>query len=299
MANVLTLRNLRKITGSYEINNAAAYVTITTAQNEVQIIDFEDILAICNNTVFYYANSALNEVASIEEDNGMRKYTLVDGTVVIPFMRSAVGTTFIKNAQPEIVEEQQETEVEAESDDVEAEEDEIEEAAPVAKAVSGRRGRKPKAEPVVEESVASEEVEEDEDDELELDDEDDEVVEESVDDSEDLDENADDEEDEDDELELDEDEEDEEEELPVKKPTRNTKSAPVEEDDEDEDDELELDDEDDSDDFDFEEESDDSEEDDVEADEPDDEDNELEFDESDEEDKDEIVEDDDDDDFDI
>ena len=79
MANVLTLRNLRKITGAFEINDDAQCVVVNTAQGEVQVIDFANILAICNNTVFYYTSSALSAINSIEVENGMRKYTLVDG----------------------------------------------------------------------------------------------------------------------------------------------------------------------------------------------------------------------------
>jgi hypothetical protein len=266
MANILTLRNLRKITGAFEINDDAQCVVVNTAQGEVQVIDFANILAICNNTVFYYTSSALSAINSIEVENGMRKYTLVDGTTVIPFDATAVGTTFIKDAC-QTAEEPATAEEEPESG-AEAEEEEIDDT-PVAKAVSGRRGRKPKAEHVVEEPVPAEE---NEDDELELNDEDDEDEIESNDEVESDEGDAADEieSDDDDELELDEDDEDEEEELPAKKqPARKTKSAPAEEED---DDELELD-EDSDDGFEFEDESDDNEDEEEEAVEEDDDDN--------------------------
>lgn len=279
MTNILTLRNLRKITGVFEINDDAQCVVVSTAQGEVQVIDFANILAICNNTVFYYTSSALSAINSIEVENGMRKYTLVDGTTVIPFDATAVGTTFIKDAC-QTAEEPATAEEESESG-AEAEEEEIDDT-PVAKAVSGRRGRKPKAEHVVEESVPAEE---NEDDELELNDEDDEDDEDEIESNDEVE--SDDEveaEADDDELELDEDDEDEEEELPAKKqPARKTKSAPAEE----EDDELELD-EDSDDGFEFEDDTDD------------DHDNESSSDDDDNEDEEEeAVEEDDDDDFDI
>lgn len=292
MANVLTLRNLRKITGAFEINDDAQCVVVNTAQGEVQVIDFANILAICNNTVFYYTSSALSAINSIEVENGMRKYTLVDGTTVIPFDATAVGTTFIKDAcqtaeEPATVEEEPES-------GTEAEEEEIDDT-PVAKAVSGRRGRKPKAEHVVEEPVPAEE---NEDDELELNDEDDEDEIESNDEVESDDEV---EAEADDELELDEDDEDEEEELPAKKqPARKTKSAPAEEED---DDELELD-EDSDDGFEFEDDTDDDHDNESSSDDGDDEEeDELEFedesDDNEDEEEEEAVEEDDDDDFDI
>lgn len=299
MANILTLRNLRKITGAFEINDDAQCVVVSTAQGEVQVIDFANILAICNNTVFYYTSSALSAIDSIEVENGMRKYTLVDGTTVIPFDATAVGTTFIKDVCQTAEEPAATAEEESESG-TEAEEEEIDDT-PVAKAVSGRRGRKPKAEHVVEEPVPAEE---NEDDELELNDEDDEDEIESNDEVESdegdaADEIESDDEADDDELELDEDDEDEEEELPAKKqPARKTKSAPAEEED---DDELELD-EDGDDGFEFEDDADDDHDDESSSDDGDDEEDELEFeDESDdnEDEEEEAVEEDDDDDFDI
>lgn len=294
MANVLTLRNLRKITGAFEINDDAQCVVVNTVQGEVQVIDFASILAICNNTVFYYTSSALSAINSIEVENGMRKYTLVDGTTVIPFDATAVGTTFIKDAC-QTAEEPATAEEEPESG-TEAEEEEIDDT-PVAKAVSGRRGRKPKAEHVVEEPVSAEE---NEDDELELNDEDDEDDEDEIESNDEVE--SDDEVEADDELELDEDDEDEEEELPAKKqPARKTKSTPAEEED---DDELELD-EDSDDGFEFEDDAaDDDHENESSSDDDDDdeEEDELEFeDESDdsEDEEEEAVEEDDDDDFDI
>lgn len=295
MANILTLRNLRKITGAFEINDDAQCVVVNTAQGEVQVIDFANILAICNNTVFYYTSSALSAINSIEVENGMRKYTLVDGTTVIPFDATAVGTTFIKDAC-QTAEEPATAEEEPESG-AEAEEEEIDDT-PVAKAVSGRRGRKPKAEHVIEEPVPAEE---NEDDELELNNEDDEDEIESNDEVESDDEVEADEVEDDDELELDEDDEDEEEELPAKKqPARKTKSAPAEEED---DDELELD-EDSDDGFELEDDADDDHENESSSDDDgdDEEEDELEFeDESDdnEDEEEEAVEEDDDDDFDI